>query len=87
MCMYHYMNKEAHLKRIYQLARLAEIVMLVTKSQDEAKTTLIKIKGNIIVWKKIRRIFLQVFFHITTLNKIPGLRAEEPPRNERGISL
>lgn len=33
----HNMNKEVHPKRIYRLAQPAEVTMLVSKSQDEAK--------------------------------------------------
>jgi cell fate regulator YaaT (PSP1 superfamily) len=37
----HRMNKEIHPKRIYRLAQPAEITMLVTKNQDEAKAMLV----------------------------------------------
>jgi len=37
----HRMNKEIHPKRIYRLAQPAEVTMLVTKSQDEAKAMLV----------------------------------------------
>ncbi|RIA97684.1 PSP1 C-terminal conserved region-domain-containing protein [Glomus cerebriforme] len=37
----HRMSKEIHPKRIYRLAQPAEITMLVTKSQDEAKAMLV----------------------------------------------
>ncbi|CAG8657811.1 15163_t:CDS:2, partial [Acaulospora colombiana] len=37
----HRMNKEIHPKRIYRLAQPAEITMLVSKSQDEAKAMLV----------------------------------------------
>ena len=37
----HRVNKEIHPKRIYRMAQPAEVTMLVTKNQDEAKAMLV----------------------------------------------